>query len=362
MNIHDLHVWRVTAALTEFGWEQSDPGAGRSTENSKKRWIFWQNQPFLRYRKHPPIFRYIPETFGDFQTIGYQLRSMHSMRSICFVWRSMGVRWGFGPLWQVFDGNGSFQRSFGVRGKKDTCFVGGNEVLGEFDQPCVRVRSLVLLNLFLLDCEGWFLPLPRGHCCERWECGLLSILDSQVHIQHRAKQVLPSSKVPETLLPWKYIFTFLCGYSTSGTLCLWSRQSSSSGKGVMKMNHLCTASLHGQIGQDIASLLVLCHCLSCALIIMWPSNLQSNSFAGLQCIWWQGSHWVSSHYMSPCHTDSASWLCIVVSAWGSFIHKWGGSKKKKAGSTLHILTHVSISTKKVVLRVEFPEVFDRFFG
>lgn len=167
MNIHDLHVWRVTAALTEFGWEQSDPGAGRSTENSKKRWIFWQNQPFLRYRKHPPIFRYIPETFGDFQTIGYQLRSMHSMRSICFVWRSMGVRWGFGPLWQVFDGNGSFQRSFGVRGKKDTCFVGGNEVLGEFDQPCVRVRSLVLLNLFLLDCEGWFLPLPRGHCCER---------------------------------------------------------------------------------------------------------------------------------------------------------------------------------------------------
>ena len=123
----------------------------------------------------------------------------------------MGVRWGFGPLWQVFDGNGSFQRSFGVRGKKDTCFVGGNEVLGEFDQPCVRVRSLVLLNLFLFDCEGWFLPLPGGHCCERRECGLLSILDSQVHIKHHAKEVLPSSKVLEILLPWKYIFTFLFG-------------------------------------------------------------------------------------------------------------------------------------------------------
>ena len=86
-------------------------------------------------------------------------------------------------------------------GRRTRVLFSGNEVVGEFDQPCVRVRSLVLLNLFLLDCEGWFLPLPGGHCCERWECGLLSILDSQVHIKHHAKEVLP----------WKYIFTFPFG-------------------------------------------------------------------------------------------------------------------------------------------------------
>ena len=188
---------------------------------------------------------------------------MHSMRSICFVWRSMGVRWGFGPLWQGVWWKRQLSSDLSeFEGREDTCFVGGNEVLGEFDQPCVRVRSLVLLNLFLLDCEGWFLPLPRGHCCERRECGLLSILDSQVHIKHHAKEVLPSSKVLETLsMPWKYIFTFLFGIvflaiQTQALFVCDQGNHRVQAKEVMKMKHLCTASLHGQIGQDIASLLV----------------------------------------------------------------------------------------------------------
>lgn len=244
------------------------------------------------------------------------------------IWALMaGVWW----KWQL---PASFRSS---REEGCLCFVCGHEVLGEFAQPCVGVRSLVLLNLFLFDCEGWILPLPRGHCCERWECGLLSILDSQVHIKHRAKQVLPSSKylrhvrfkLRHSLFAIKAIIEFR-QRSDEDEAFMYSKSSWSNFS-----RHCVTARL--------VSLLVLR-----TLHLTFESSMELVCRSSMHLM--AGVLGFQSLHVTM--TDSVSWLCMRQ------LHSQMGRIQEEKGRlhfmiwhNWHILTHVSISTKKVVLWV-----------